>query len=51
MVKQKWTPDNMEAALDLLDKLLWYNPKKRLTAAKGVQHEYFSCLPGPQVPK
>jgi len=50
MVQKRWSSENIEAALDLLDKLLKLNPKKRLSAEDGCKHSYFRCKPDPQVP-
>lgn len=43
-------PDLDPAALDLLDKLLIYNPSKRISATEALNHHWFSqspvaCLP------
>merc|ERR1712113_603100 len=40
-----WDQKNVDAALDLLDQLLAYNPKLRITASDACDHEYFQCLP------
>jgi serine/threonine protein kinase len=43
--KKKWEdlfPDANPLALDLLDKLLTFNPDKRITAEEALKHEYFS---------
>jgi serine/threonine protein kinase len=47
---RRWNRDNVEQALDLLDKLLTLTPKQRLTAAEGCLHPYFKCLPEARVP-
>jgi serine/threonine protein kinase len=40
-------PDAPEAALDLLQQLLWYRPDERITAAEAVQHTWFTSHPPP----
>eukprot|EP00471_Norrisiella_sphaerica_P010326 CAMPEP_0184504198 /NCGR_PEP_ID=MMETSP0113_2-20130426/52335_1 /TAXON_ID=91329 /ORGANISM="Norrisiella sphaerica, Strain BC52" /LENGTH=150 /DNA_ID=CAMNT_0026893821 /DNA_START=591 /DNA_END=1043 /DNA_ORIENTATION=+ len=40
-------PTASKAAVDLLKKLLRFNPNKRLTAAEALRHEYFSSSPPP----
>jgi serine/threonine protein kinase len=34
--------------LDLLEKMLCYDPKKRITASEALKHEYFKCKPYPK---
>jgi len=51
MEQKRWTRDNIDAAIDLLDKLLMLSPSKRLTAAEGCVHRYFACKPYPMAPK
>lgn len=45
MEQKRWGRDNINAALDLLDRLLQMTPSKRLRAADGSVHRYFSCKP------
>jgi cell cycle related kinase len=35
-------PDAPAPALDLLARMIWYNPRQRITAAAALQHPYFS---------
>jgi len=43
-------PNLSEAGHDLLSRLLTYDPSKRITAAKALQHPYFSEPPSPTTP-
>ena len=47
-----WPNDeNINAALDLMDALLQYDPKNRLSAKEAVQHPWFQMKPFPHVPE
>ncbi len=37
-------PDASEASLDLLEKMLTFNPKKRISVSDALAHPYFSQL-------
>lgn len=39
-----------QAGLDLLSKLLTYDPAKRITAEQALKHHYFSESPAPKDP-
>jgi serine/threonine protein kinase len=41
-------PNLSDAGLNLLSRLLTYDPSKRITAAKALQHPYFKQFPQPQ---
>jgi len=45
-MKQKFSAAT-DDALDLLEKMLLFDPQRRLTAAEVLQHRYFSSLPSP----
>eukprot|EP00657_Telonema_sp_P-1_P002106 TRINITY_DN1502_c0_g1_i1.p1 TRINITY_DN1502_c0_g1~~TRINITY_DN1502_c0_g1_i1.p1 ORF type:complete len:206 (+),score=69.58 TRINITY_DN1502_c0_g1_i1:165-782(+) len=48
--KRPWTavlPDANPQAIDLIDKLLNYDPVSRLTAAEGLEHPYLEALHQP----
>lgn len=44
-------PDATENCLELLNKMLTFDPSKRLTAGAGLQHRYFTESPAPQEPQ
>ncbi len=37
-------------ALDLLDRMLTFNPAKRITAKEALEHYYFKSMPHPTEP-
>ena len=37
-------PDASPLAIDLLSKLLAFNPKKRITVSEAIRHEYFAKI-------
>ena len=37
-------PDASPLAIDLLSKLLAFNPKKRITVSEAIRHEYFKKI-------
>lgn len=39
-----------DEAIDLIEKMLDYNPKKRITATAALQHSYFTSSPKPCQP-
>jgi len=41
---QELFPDATSAACDLLDKMLQFNPKKRITVDNALKHEYFKSI-------
>ena len=41
---KKRFPDASDQAIDLLSKLLSFNPKRRLTVQQAIQHEYFAQI-------
>lgn len=44
MVWAKRFPTASPAAIDLLTKLLSFNPKKRISVYEAIQHEYFAAI-------
>ena len=44
----KLFPDAEPAAVDLLDKLLEFDPYKRITVEKALQHEYLALYHDPE---
>ncbi|KAL0216641.1 hypothetical protein P9112_008825 [Eukaryota sp. TZLM1-RC] len=40
---------SMEGALDLLQKMLQLNPRKRITASDALDHHYFTVQPSPSI--
>lgn len=48
-LKQKF-PQISDSAFDLLNKLLTYDPAKRLTAAEALNHPWFHTSPPPKDP-
>lgn len=40
-----------EDALDLLERMLTFDPNKRITARQALQHEYFKAAPRPTEPE
>jgi serine/threonine protein kinase len=45
---RKMLPSLSEKGLDLMNKLLTYDPKKRITAKEAMSHPYFKEKPFPQ---
>jgi len=45
----KLSTDN-ETALDLVNRLLEFNPSKRITAKEAIKHKYFDGMPSPNLP-
>jgi serine/threonine protein kinase len=45
----KLSTDN-ETALDLVKRLLEFNPSKRITAKEAIQHNYFDGISSPNLP-
>ncbi len=41
------SPDVPTSAIDLLEKLLKFNPRERITASEALEHEYFTLLYDP----
>ena len=44
LVWSKRFPTASPAAIDLLTKLLSFNPKKRISVYEAIQHEYFAAI-------
>eukprot|EP00929_Paragymnodinium_shiwhaense_P102861 TRINITY_DN66083_c0_g1_i1.p1 TRINITY_DN66083_c0_g1~~TRINITY_DN66083_c0_g1_i1.p1 ORF type:complete len:390 (+),score=71.47 TRINITY_DN66083_c0_g1_i1:73-1242(+) len=44
-------PDAPDSCLELLNRMLTFNPSKRITAASCMQHRYFFDAPAPQEPR
>eukprot|EP01116_Phalansterium_solitarium_P002739 TRINITY_DN1295_c0_g1_i1.p1 TRINITY_DN1295_c0_g1~~TRINITY_DN1295_c0_g1_i1.p1 ORF type:complete len:511 (+),score=123.95 TRINITY_DN1295_c0_g1_i1:109-1533(+) len=47
-LKSRLPPTTTEAAFDLLNKMLTYDPKQRITAAEALEHPYFKEHPRAQ---
>jgi len=44
-------PDATDGCLDLMNRLLTFNPTRRITATSCLQHSYFDEMPAPQQPQ
>lgn len=42
-MQRKWTKANAYLALDLLERLLQFDPGKRITATDALSHPYFTA--------
>lgn len=46
-----WSAENQELGLDLLDKMLCYDPKQRITPKDALKHKWFTISPQKELPK
>ena len=50
-INKSWSSENQGEGLDLIEKMLCYDPKKRITPEKALQHPWFKMSPYKEAPK
>jgi len=46
-ISHSWTAENVRQGLDLLDRMLCYSPKDRITPTEALRHSWFTMSPKP----
>eukprot|EP01083_Nonionella_stella_P167839 565072_1 len=50
-ISHSWTTENQTLGLNLMDKMLTYDPSQRITPHEALQHEWFKLSPVKSAPK